>query len=818
MRHAILVVLAAGLPGIAALAMPDSTGPTPPAATLAAEPAPDWRSAYEAWDLGRYEEALSAMQALLPAADAATLEAIALTTGELYVTSEITSDGRNPVFAGNTGLMVYERGGQGDASLHVVDVTGTPREVATFAGRAAAISADGRHIAYGDANGGLAWRLLPNGAERRVTTLPARAGDYVWSADGNTLFCALAGSDSDAPGLYAYDIATGAGRRIAETPALARDLAVAGAAFLRFTVGVARGDQTATHAFVDLATGASTKVEGALGTPAISTDGSTIAYVTRDEEGWALQVHAPGAPRETALRSDVPLDSPSFSPDGTRLVYQRMPREDWEVFLFDRASQTETRLTREIQHDVLPRFVSNTRVLALMGEPRHRRSHLYDLDTGVRRRVFHNNTVRTIAPEYQWQVSADGSRLLVQADRDGDTVSPARGVYVVDLTRTVSREALATRLRDMLASEQALSSFAETVTAPLADAIREVVGRASVSRVYGYQHDLFTFDSKHITQPGNHKAAEYLHAAYASFGYAPEYQWFDREQAHGGRTANVIATLEGTTHPEVIYVVSSHYDSVARGSGADDDSSGTAALLETARMLAGRPQPATIVLASFTGEEAGLLGSRHFVRVAADAGWRIEGALNNDMIGWANDHRLDNTIRYSNDGIRDIQHAVAKTFTDLITYDARYYRGTDAAAFYEAWGDIVGGIGSYPVLGNPHYHQPHDVLETINHRLVTEVAKTTAATLVMLANLPSRVRGLDAQRTSDGVVLTWSPAPERDVRGYIVTWTDANGETHQTRVEGTTATVAAAPDTTMAVAAVNARGLESWDRARVRTH
>src|SRR5690606_1758435 len=217
----------------------------------------------------------------------------------------------------------------------------------------------------------------------------------------------------------------------------------------RFTVGVARGDQTATHAFVDLATGASTKVEGALGTPAISTDGSTIAYVTRDEEGWALQVHAPGAPRETALRSDVPLDSPSFSPDGTRLVYQRMPREDWEVFLFDRASQTETRLTREIQHDVLPRFVSNTRVLALMGEPRHRRSHLYDLDTGVRRRVFHNNTVRTIAPEYQWQVSADGSRLLVQADRDGDTVSPARGVYVVDLTRTVSREALATRLRDM---------------------------------------------------------------------------------------------------------------------------------------------------------------------------------------------------------------------------------------------------------------------------------------------------------------------------------------------------------------------------------
>ena len=65
---------------------------------------------------------------------------------------------------------------------------------------------------------------------------------------------------------------------------------------------------------------------------------------------------------------------------------------------------------------------------------------------------------------------------------------------------------------------------------------------------------------------------------------------------------------------------------------------------------------------------------------------------------------------------------------NLITYDALYYKNTDAAAYYEAYGDIVGGIGSYPVLGNPHYHQPHDLLEGINHQLVTEVAKTTAAT------------------------------------------------------------------------------------------
>jgi len=99
---------------------------------------------------------------------------------------------------------------------------------------------------------------------------------------------------------------------------------------------------------------------------------------------------------------------------------------------------------------------------------------------------------------------------------------------------------------------------------------------------------------------------------------------------------------KGTTNPELVYVVSSHYDSVAVGPGADDDSSGTAALLETARIMARRPQPATIIFASFTGEEAGLLGSREFVRRAVAGRVRVVGALNNDMIGWANDYRLDN--------------------------------------------------------------------------------------------------------------------------------------------------------------------------------
>ena len=54
--------------------------------------------------------------------------------------------------------------------------------------------------------------------------------------------------------------------------------------------------------------------------------------------------------------------------------------------------------------------------------------------------------MRTIAPEYQWALTADGNSVLVGAERDGDTVSPERGVYLLDLTQKISKAELLLRL------------------------------------------------------------------------------------------------------------------------------------------------------------------------------------------------------------------------------------------------------------------------------------------------------------------------------------------------------------------------------------
>ena len=101
------------------------------------------------------------------------------------------------------------------------------------------------------------------------------------------------------------------------------------------------------------------------------------------------------------------------------------------------------------------------------------------------------------------------------------------------------------------------------------------------------------------------------------------------------RITNVIATLQGTDPKSAdrVYVVSGHYDSrvtdvldaTSDAPGANDDGSGTSAVLELARVMASRPSEATIVFAAFAGEEQGLYGSNHFAEVAKEKGWKHPG-------------------------------------------------------------------------------------------------------------------------------------------------------------------------------------------------
>jgi Peptidase family M28/WD40-like Beta Propeller Repeat len=780
-----------------------------PGAPVAQEPARvAFDSARYAWEAGRYPEALQRLERLLTGPAGGTLLApIALLTGELYRTRELAPDASDPRWSPAGALLAYEIGGDSARRSVLLDANTASARPDTLPGYAATFSPDGSELAYLSLERPAAvLRPLRGGGERTVD-LPGLVGlAFVYpNASGPPYLVAAADPAAPSAALYAIDSSAPrpvkGGERLAGLPLRA----AGGRLVFQAEAGVT----------VLALNGATTVHPG--DSPVVSADGSTLAFIRREAGEWLLLRGAIGSEPRVLVRSSKPLAAPALTANASLVAYQAMPREDWELYVVGAGGGEPRRLTHEIQHDIYPQFLSDARLVAVMGEGRHRRSYLYDVVSGARTRLFHNNTLRTIAPEYEWVVRPDGQVIAIVSERDGDTVSPERGLYLTDLRRTVTTGELLERVRDMARTERDLRQRGSAMFAPIAAQVRALTGEIESARIYDHARTLYGFGSKHVTQPGNQRATEYLETTLRSFGYEPELQWF--EPLPGARSANVVATLRGTANPDVQYVVGSHFDSVKEGPGSDDNTSGTTALLEVARVMARRPQAATIRFVWFTSEESGLRGSKEFVRRATEAGDRVVGALNNDMVGWMNDDRLDNTVRYANAGLRDLQHAAAFQFSNLITYDAHYYKFTDAHSLVDGFGDVVSGIGSYPVLGNPHYHQPHDVLETVSHRLVAEVARITLASVVLMASSPSRIDSLTAARGADGTVdAKWSTAVERGVTGYRVRWQDVEGKIGGIRVvKATTARLAAVPKgATIQVRAIGARGLEGWDWAQAR--
>lgn len=107
------------------------------------------------------------------------------------------------------------------------------------------------------------------------------------------------------------------------------------------------------------------------------------------------------------------------------------------------------------------------------------------------------------------------------------------------------------------------------------------------------------------------------------------------EYSAGGNTfGNLEVTIPGGILSSEIYAAGAHYDAVSGSPGADDDGSGTAAIVEIARVLSGCSYARTIRLLLFSNEESGTLGSSAYASEAAARGDDIRGFLSLDMIAY----------------------------------------------------------------------------------------------------------------------------------------------------------------------------------------
>src|SRR6187399_3493575 len=118
---------------------------------------------------------------------------------------------------------------------------------------------------------------------------------------------------------------------------------------------------------------------------------------------------------------------------------------------------------------------------------------------------------------------------------------------------------------------------------------------------------------------------------------------------------NVMATLKGTDPTDKrIFIISGHLDNMRTNvmdrtgdaPGANDDGSGSAAVIECARIMSRHNFPATVIFVTVSGEEQGLLGSTYMAEKAKKENWNIEAVLNNDIMGGNNQNEtniIDNT-------------------------------------------------------------------------------------------------------------------------------------------------------------------------------
>ncbi len=205
---------------------------------------------------------------------------------------------------------------------------------------------------------------------------------------------------------------------------------------------------------------------------------------------------------------------------------------------------------------------------------------------------------------------------------------------------------------------------------------------------------------------------------------------------------NVIATRtpsDGTDDSRPIVVFSGHYDGVAMSPGANDNASGTAGVMELARLLARVPLAADVRFLACGGEEGGLVGSRHYVAQLTDAEReRVVANFNMDMIATAGP---DQTTLFVNtlDGenlVAQAAIAAADTlgYSDLL--NAPYQRGASDHVAFAASG-IAGANFIWRELETialePWYHHPHDKMEnTSAERMRIALEIVAAASLQVI--------------------------------------------------------------------------------------
>ena len=300
----------------------------------------------------------------------------------------------------------------------------------------------------------------------------------------------------------------------------------------------------------------------------------------------------------------------------------------------------------------------------------------------------------------------------------------------------------------------------------------------------------------------------------------------DRRLARPTEIVNVVATLPGSqaASRERIYLVSGHYDSrnsddadaTNDAPGANDDASGTAAVMELACVMARYKFDATLVFMAVAAEEQGLYGATHYAEQAKQQQRNIAGMFTNDIIGSSvnEEGKRDNTqVRLFAEGIPSLQDMpeatrsliatggendsttrqlarhvkeVGERYVDgfkvtIVNRRDRYLRGGDHAPFLDR--GYAALRFTEPAEDFNHQHQDvrkegalqyGDLTEFVDPVYVAQVTRVNAAALASLALAPAAPQQvkIHTARLDNHTDLSWQANAEPDLAGYRIVWRD----------------------------------------------
>ncbi len=360
----------------------------------------------------------------------------------------------------------------------------------------------------------------------------------------------------------------------------------------------------------------------------------------------------------------------------------------------------------------------------------------------------------------------------------------------------------------------------DLTTDSLISVITELINKDSVQY---FIQKLQDFQTRFLFASNRDSVSEWIRGEFLRMGYTDVK--LDSFQYQNTTQKNVVATLPGTVQPNRFVVTGGHHDSYSSGNplvfapGADDNASGTAAVLETARVLkaAGYQSELTIKFITFAAEEYGLWGSVDYAQKAVNDGMDIKLMINHDMISHtlhqANESNVDINYYSGCESYRELAKQMVGQYSILTPLTGSpNSSGSDSYSF---WTQGYQAIYFEETNFSPYYHSINDIISNYNMEYCAEVIKGSCATLLTVVKMPDMVNNfaLYDLGTGNSVLAEWSPNNEPDFSYYKI-YTGLSSGNYYTNITttDTTAIISALEDGTpyfIAISVVDQDGNES---------